>query len=106
MEVGTSRTKLLLPELGVIKKQYGISMQAIAYRMKELGIVTPSYFKQFIFFINQSRFSTEEPFAYEGQEKTSRFSQLLLRTLGEELISMSKAASLNHQKLAEFREKI
>jgi hypothetical protein len=30
---------------------------------------------------------------------------LLFRALGEELISMSKAASLNNQKLAEFREK-
>lgn len=104
-EVGRSRTKLLLPELGAIKKQYGISMQAIAYRMKDLGIITPSYFKQFMFFINQSGFKIEEPFAYEGQEKSSRFSQLLFRALGEELISMSKAASLNNQKLAEFREK-
>jgi Zn-dependent peptidase ImmA (M78 family)/DNA-binding XRE family transcriptional regulator len=104
-EVGKSRTKLLLPELGAIKKQYGISMQAIAYRMKDLGIITPSYFKQFMFFINQSGFRIEEPFAYEGQEKSSRFSQLLFRALGEGLISMSKAASLNNQKLAGFREK-
>lgn len=93
MAVGKSRTKLLLPELGVIKKQYGISIQAIAYRTKDLGIITPSYFKQFIFFINQSGFSIEEPFAYEGPEKSRRFSQLLFRALGEELISMSKAAS-------------
>lgn len=100
-KVGKSRTKLLLPELGAIKKQYGISMQAIAYRMKDLGVITPSYFKQFMFFINQSGFRIEEPFAYEGQEKSSRFSQLLFRALGEELISMSKAASLNNQKLGE-----
>lgn len=104
-EVGNSRTKLLLPELGAIKKQYGISIQAIAYRMKDLGIITPSYFKQFMFFINQSGFRLEEPFPYEGQEESRRFNQLLFRALGEELISMSKAASLNNQKLAEFREK-
>ena len=104
-KVGKSRTNVLLPELGGIKKQYGISMQAIAYRMKDLGIITPSYFKQFMFFINQAGFRIEEPFVYEGQEKSSRFSQLLFRALGEELISMSKAASLNSQKLAEFRER-
>ena len=104
-KVGKSRTNLLLPELSAIKKQYGISMQAIAYRMKDLGIITPSYFKQFMFFINQAGFTIEEPFVYEGQEKSSRFSQLLFRALGEELISMSKAASLNSQKLAEFRER-
>jgi len=104
-EVGDSRTKLLLPELGAIKKQYGISIQAIAYRMKDLGIITAGYFKQFMFFISQSGFRIEEPFQYEGQEKSRRFNQLLFRALGEELISMSKAASLNNQKLAEFREK-
>lgn len=104
-EVGNSRTKLLLPELGAIKKQYGISIQAIAYRMKDLGIITLSYFKQFMFFINQSGFKIEEPFLYEGQEESRRFNQLLFRALGEELISMSKAASLNNQKIAEFREK-
>ncbi len=104
-EVGNSRTKLLLPELGAIKQQYGISIQAIAYRMKDLNIITFSYFKQFMFFINQSGFKIEEPFLYEGQEASRRFNQLLFRALGEELISMSKAASLNNQKLAEFREK-
>lgn len=104
-KVGKSRTNVLLPELGGIKKQYGISIQAISYRMKDLRIITPSYFKQFMFFINQAGFRIEEPFVYEGQEKSSRFSQLLFRALGEELISMSKAASLNNQKLGEFREK-
>ena len=104
-EVGKSRSKLLLPELGAIKKQYGISMQAIAYRLKDLEIITESYFKQFMFFINQSGYKIEEPYPYEGQEQSSRFHQLLFRALGEELISMSKAASLNNQKLAEFRTK-
>ncbi|HMI64939.1 MAG TPA: XRE family transcriptional regulator [Cyclobacteriaceae bacterium] len=102
-EVGESRSKLLLPELGAIKKQYGISMQAIAYRLKDLGIISEAYFKQFMFFISQSGFKIEEPYPYEGQEKSRRFHQLLFRALGEELISMSKAASLNNQKLAEFR---
>lgn len=104
-EVGNKRAKLLLPELGAIKKQYGVSIQAIAHRMMDLGIITRSYFKLFMYFIDQSGFRIEEPFSYEGQEESRRFSQLLFRALGEELISMSKAASLNNQKLAEFREK-
>jgi Zn-dependent peptidase ImmA (M78 family)/DNA-binding XRE family transcriptional regulator len=102
-EVGKSRSKLLLPELGAIKRQYGISMQAIAYRLKDLGVITGSYFKQFMFFVSQSGYKMEEPYPYEGQEQSGRFHQLLFRALGEELISMSKAAALNNQKLAEFR---
>jgi Zn-dependent peptidase ImmA (M78 family)/DNA-binding XRE family transcriptional regulator len=104
-EVGQSRSKLLLPELGAIKQQYGISIQAIAYRLKDLGVISENYFKQFMFFINQSGYKVDEPYAYEGQEQSRRFQQLLFRALGEELISMSKAAALNNQKLAEFRAK-
>lgn len=58
-----------------------------------------------MFFIGQSGYKTEEPYEYKGQEQSRRFTQLLFRALGEELISMSKAASLSNQKLAEFREK-
>jgi len=106
-EVGKKRHKILLPELGAIKKQYGISIQAIAYRMKDREIISESYFKQLMFFISQMGYKTEEPaeFDYKGQEESNRFTQLILRALAEEHISMSKAASLNNMKLAEFREK-
>lgn len=106
-EVGRIRNKVLIPELGAIKKQYGISIQAIAYRMKDLEIISESYFKQFMFFISQMSYKTEEPieFDYKGQEESYRFNQLLLHALAEEHISMSKAASLSNMKLAEFREK-
>jgi len=106
-EVGRNRNKVLIPELGAIKKQYGISIQAIAYRMKDLEIISESYFKQFMFFISQMGYKTEEPieFDYKGQEESYRFNQLLLRALAEEHISMSKAAALSNVKLAEFREK-
>ena len=47
-----------------------------------------------------------EPVEYIGEEKSNRFIQLLFRALAEELISISKAAALNNQTLAEFREKL
>ena len=47
----------------------------------------------------------EEPYEYEGKEKSNRFDQLLFRALSEELISFSKAASLDNMRLAEFRAK-
>jgi Zn-dependent peptidase ImmA (M78 family)/DNA-binding XRE family transcriptional regulator len=106
-EVGKSRHKVFIPELGAIKKQYGISIQAIAYRMKDLEIISESYFRQFMFFVSQMGFKSEEPpeFAYNGEEESNRFNQLLMRALAEELISMSKAAALSNMKLAEFRDK-
>ena len=106
-EVGSKRHKVLIAELGALKKQYGISIQAIVYRMKDLEIISESYLRQFMFFISQMGFKTEEPgdFDYMGQEESYRFNQLLLHALAEEHISMSKAAALSNMKLAEFREK-
>ena len=41
---------------------------------------------------------------YKGVEHSSRFKQLLYRATAEEIISMSKAASLSNIKLAQFRD--
>ena len=103
-ELGERRTRLSLQELGALKQQYGISMQAIVYRAKELGIVNDNYFKQFFFMFRQMGYKVEEPVKYQGYEQSTRFKQLLFRALAEEIISMSKAAALNNQKLAKFRQ--
>ena len=102
-ELGSNRSKLYIPELGNIKKQYGISLQAIVMRAKDCGIITDYYTKQFFFMIKQMNWKVDEPIQYIGVEKSNRFEQLIYRALAEELISMSKAASLKNQKLAEFR---
>ena len=104
-ELGEHRNKLSALELANIKKQYGISMQAIAMRAKNCGIINEHYVKQFFIFLNQLNWKTDEPCEYAGVEESNRFEQLLFRALIEEQISMSKAASLNNQSLAEFRKK-
>lgn len=102
-ELGSFRNRLFIPELGNIKKQYGISLQAIVMRAKVCGIINENYTKQFFFMIKQMNWKVDEPIQYEGVEESNRFDQLIYRALAEEQISMSKAASLKNQKLAEFR---
>jgi len=103
MELGKSRNRLLIQELGSLKLQYGISIQAIVMRLKVLGIISDRYCSQFFFYLNQMNWKIDEPYEYEGVEKSNRFEQLLFRALAEEQISMSKAASLNNQKVADFK---
>jgi len=103
IELGEHRSKLMVQELGVLKQQYGISIQAIAMRAKDLGIISDNYCRQFFFFINQMGWKVDEPIEYNGNEKSNRFDQLLFRALAEEQISISKAASLKNQKVADFR---
>ena len=102
-ELGNSRNRLFIPELGNIKKQYGISMQAIVMRAKACNIINDNYTKQFFFMMAHNNWKVDEPVEYEGVEQSNRFDQLLYRALAEEQISMSKAATLKNQKLAEFR---
>ncbi|MFM6952819.1 MAG: helix-turn-helix domain-containing protein [Bacteroidota bacterium] len=104
MEIGERRNKLSVNELGEIKKQYGISMQAIVMRARDCGIISQSYAKQFFFLMRQMNWRADEPVEYLGSEQAHRFKQLLFRALVEEQISISRAASLNNQTLAEFRK--
>ena len=75
-------------------------------RAKDCGIVNEHYTKQFFFMIRQLNWKIDEPeeFDYEGTEESNRFEQLLYRALAEELITMSKAAALKNQSLAQFRK--
>lgn len=102
-ELGPNRNRFSIPELGNVKKQYGISMQAIVMRALACGIVNSHYTKQFFNMMKQMGWRVEEPVAYEGSEKSNRFDQLLYRALAEEQISTSKAASLKNMKVSEFR---
>lgn len=104
MELGKRRSKLMIQELGALKKQYGISIQAIVARARDLDIITDSYYKQFFFYIDHMGWKTQEPYIYEGVEKSNRFEQLVFRALAEELISISKAAALCNKSVAEFNE--
>lgn len=103
-ELGEQRSKLSINELGALKEEYGISMQAIVYRAKDLGIISNSTYRQFFQMFSQLGYRKSEPIEYNGKEFSHRFKQLLFRALAEEIISMSKAADLNNQKLAVFRK--
>lgn len=103
-ELGEHRNKLSTLELANIKKQYGISMQAIVMRARDCGIINKHYTRQFFFIFNQMNWKIDEPYDYAGVEASNRFEQLLFRALIEDQISMSKAASLNNQTLAEFKK--
>lgn len=103
-KLGPHRSKLSIQELGNLKKQYGISMQAVVRRAVECKIVSEHYGRQFFKMIEEMGWKSREPVAYEGIECSYRFDRLLFRGLAEEQISMSKAAALKNMKLAEFHK--
>ncbi len=105
-ELGVKRNSVSINELVSIKESYGISIQAIMARAKDLAIIREDRYISFRMWVGQSENRKKEiGFGeYRGSEHSSRFRQLLYRATAEEIISMSKAASLCNIKLAEFRE--
>lgn len=102
--LGEKRRKIVMKELEIIAGQYGISLSAIAYHAFNLEIITASYHKFFMIMYNKYKTREKEFKVYEGKENSDRFLQLLFRAVAEEIVSTSKAASLNNQKLGDFRE--
>jgi Zn-dependent peptidase ImmA (M78 family)/transcriptional regulator with XRE-family HTH domain len=108
-EIGINRTKVALAELIPIKEYYGISLAAMVYRGKELGIFADSVARRFWKMRNQNPELKKEEgdkFGhYPGEERSYRFEQLLAKALTLELVSYSKAAQMAGVKLEYLREK-
>lgn len=103
-ELGDKRSRIHVQELGALKLQYGISMQAIIMRSKELEIISDATCKALFNMFKQMNWRIDEPFEYKGKEVSTRFDSLLYRALAEDLITVSKAAALKNLKVAEFHK--
>jgi Zn-dependent peptidase ImmA (M78 family)/DNA-binding XRE family transcriptional regulator len=100
------RNSISLSELIILKETYGISVQAIMARAKQLKVIDENRYLQFRKWISKNEALRKEIDLgkFLGREHSSRFKQLLYRATAEEVISMSKAANLANQKLATFRD--
>lgn len=105
-ELGHARNSISINELIAVKETYGISIQAIMARCRNLEIISYDRYVEFRKWVNRKEEHKKEIGfgAYKGNEHSSRFKQLLYRATSEEIISMSKAASLANVKLAQFRD--
>ena len=102
--LGNKRTSIVIQELHFIAAKYGISTSAIAYQAMSFGIVSPSFLRFFMIRYNRYKTKDKEHLMYSGRENSDRFRHLLFRAVAEEIVSTSKAASLNNQRLGDFRE--
>ena len=95
-EIGKRRKFMGWSELFDLKQIFGVSVQALTYRCKDLGIFSPSLFR--LLFEEFSRRGWRSP-PYEEprpipREKPGRFERLCFRALAEGAISEAKAAEL------------
>ncbi|WP_251623513.1 helix-turn-helix domain-containing protein [Odoribacter lunatus] len=93
--IGCNRKDIALKELIDIQCQYGISIDALMYKAKELNVITESRFKTY--FIKKNRVADFKKIAEKSrfkEECSSRFERLVYRALASEIISFSKASVL------------
>jgi Zn-dependent peptidase ImmA (M78 family)/transcriptional regulator with XRE-family HTH domain len=95
-EVGQHRRAIAVGELLELKKLFGVSAQAIAYRCKELGIIGPGTHRGL--FEDFTRLGWRSPPYAEpnpiAHEEPRRFHRLCFRALAEGFVSEAKAAEL------------
>ncbi len=101
-----SRRKVTLGELGEIKETYGASLQAIMYRARALGLVSDRQFRSFRETINARGWAVEEPVAYRGHERASRFRRLLRYAVSAGIMDVAGAAALGGVGAAELEKDI
>lgn len=97
-EVGASRSSISVGELVALKQRFGVSIQAIAFRCKDLGILGPAAFSRLFRLFSQRGWRTppfEEPGRLEPElEEPKRFDRLCYRALAEHVIDQARAAEL------------
>ena len=95
-EIGRRRNSIGWCELFELKRIFGVSVQALTYRCKDLGIFGPTLFRQLFNEFTRRGWRSppyREPYAMPG-ERPLRFERLCFRALSEGAISEAKAAEL------------
>jgi hypothetical protein len=92
-DVGKRRESLQLQELLLLKEEYGMSIQALLYRLKDLGVITDHHHRQWSIHINKMGWRKSEPEELPPEEpKWLRRS--VYRAYSEGLISEEEAERL------------
>lgn len=93
-ELGEKRFSLDPNELYILKKEYGISMQALIYRAKDLGIINESSAARIFRRFAAAGWRKIEPGEPIPAEIPNKMKRMIYRGLAEDLISPARAEEL------------
>lgn len=100
-EVGMKRHFVQGEELMMLKAKYGISVQALLYRLQALGIIGGAHYRQWCIAINQKGYRKEEPHPLPP-ERPTWLRRSVMRGMSEGILSRTRAERL----LEEHREMV
>ncbi|ESY01400.1 XRE family transcriptional regulator [Mesorhizobium sp. LNJC405B00] len=109
-EMGSQRSSISIGELAALKRRYGVSIQAIAYRCRDLAIINAATLSSLYTAFTERGWRSapfEEPeripFDYEEPHRLER---LCLRALTEGVVGQSRAAELLGISLTELDSRL
>lgn len=102
-EVGMKRHFVQGEELMMLKVKYGISVQALLYRLQALGIIGGAHYRQWCIAINQKGYRKEEPNPLPP-ERPEWLRRSVIRAMSEGLLSRSRAERLleEHKEMVDW----
>jgi len=92
-EIGVHRTTVQLKELFMLKRNFGMSAQALAFRLRDLDIINNSSYKWLCIQFNHNRMRKNEPEPLL-QEEPQWLKRTVLRAFSEGLITADEAHRL------------
>lgn len=93
-ELGTKRRWLELGELALLKRKYGMSMQAWMRRARDIDVIDAGEYRRLCVEVSRRGWRKTEPAGFDGPESPQRATILLLRALAEGLVTPTKAEEL------------
>ena len=69
-EVGERRSSIGLTELGMLKRRYKMSLHALVYRLRELGIISDHYGRYWFEHLQSSGWKKDEPWPVSFEQPT------------------------------------
>jgi Zn-dependent peptidase ImmA (M78 family)/DNA-binding XRE family transcriptional regulator len=98
--VGSRRNTVQLQELLLLKRHYGLSMQALLYRMRDLGIISQNHYTEWCIRINKQGWRKSEP-EEMPPEQPDWFRRSVLRAFSEDLLSKDDAERMLGEEVEE-----
>jgi len=98
-EVGNSRDNIGIEEMLLLKRRYGMSIQALLYRLKDLEIITGGYYRLWCMEVSRNGWRREEPEPLVP-EKPRWLRQNVVRALSEKWITRDEAEMMLGEPLA------
>lgn len=106
---GEKRQMISSWELKDVQREYGISVQALMRKAKELGVITDNRYKWFCITLGKKENEKFRKYIDKCEtpvQHTSRYDRIVYRALGSEIITTSKAAEMLNISVSELRNNL